>query len=266
MATFSAVVYSFMEDQRSVRPSDLLVLYFSASSLLSLPRLRSLWLISSDDTAKSLWTAIVILTAAAALAESIAKTRFLRPPYQHVTKEQSTGFWGQSLFTWLFPLLRLGYSKSIQVQDLYDVDEDLQGAAAGRKLQASWTKPRPHYALLRAACFAYSSPLLLGVLARLCVTAFTFCQPFLITATVNFMQQPETAESERYGQALIGAYVLVYVGIAVRFLGDRRNGGWLTAKQGIWSSVCATDIPRRHHDACWSGVYDLPANHFPESH
>jgi ATP-binding cassette subfamily C (CFTR/MRP) protein 1 len=41
MSTFAATYTSFMEDQRSVARSDMLILFFSASSILNLPRLRS---------------------------------------------------------------------------------------------------------------------------------------------------------------------------------------------------------------------------------
>ncbi|KAJ9151149.1 putative Multidrug resistance-associated protein [Pleurostoma richardsiae] len=49
VAVFAAAVHSFMEDQRSVAPSDILVLYFSASTTLAIPRLRSLWQIPTAE-------------------------------------------------------------------------------------------------------------------------------------------------------------------------------------------------------------------------
>ncbi|TDZ74872.1 ABC transporter atnG [Colletotrichum trifolii] len=216
IAVFSATFYSLLEDQRSVRPSDTLILYFSASAILDLPRLRTLWLIQAN-LPKALWTVIFTLTVLVVPLESISKKRFLRPTYRSLTKEEGTGFWGRSFFTWLLPFFRLGYSRVIHMADMPDVDPDLTSEGAGEPLETAWARRRgrKHHALLRSNFAAYRTTALLGVLTRLCLTAFTFCQPFLITATVSFMQAPRTPQSERYGQALVGAYVLTYLGIAV---------------------------------------------------
>jgi hypothetical protein len=56
--------------------------------------------------------------------------------------------------------------------------------------------------------------LLLPVIPRLCLTAFTFAQPFLITATLNYVDNPNP--NLDYGKGLIGAWALAYVGLAVR--------------------------------------------------
>ncbi|KAI8304258.1 ABC transporter atnG [Colletotrichum sp. SAR11_59] len=217
IAVLAASLHSILEDQRSTRPSDLLILYFSASTILALPRLRTLWLVPSASTAKALWTAIFILTALVVPLESIGKKKFLQKTYQSLTKEEETGFWGRSFFTWLLPFFRLGYSRVIHIHDMPEVDLDLTGETAGQALELSWAarKGQKRHVLLRASCRAYRGTICLGVITRLFLTAFTFCQPFLITATVAFMQTPKTPQSEKYGQALVGAYVLTYIGLAV---------------------------------------------------
>lgn len=217
IAVLAATFHSYLEDQRSIRPSDLLILYFSASVFLSLPRLRTLWLVSSVGAPKALWTVILALTTLIVPLESVSKRKFLRPPYETLTKEEETGFWGRSFFTWLLPFFRLGYSRIIHIRDIPDVDADLTGEVAGEKLERAWArrKGRKRHAMFRASCAAYRGTLVFGVVTRLCLTAFTFCQPFLITATVSFMQTPKTPQSEKYGQALVGACLLTYLGLAV---------------------------------------------------
>lgn len=54
-----------------------------------------------------------------------------------------------------------------------------------------------------------------AIIPRLCRSAFSFCQPFLLTATLNFIASPSMPETKYYGNALVGAYVLVYLGMAV---------------------------------------------------
>lgn len=58
-------------------------------------------------------------------------------------------------------------------------------------------------------------PLLSAVVPRLTLTAFNFCQPFLLARAIELSAQPINHETNNYGYGLIGAFVLVYLGIAV---------------------------------------------------
>lgn len=63
-------------------------------------------------------------------------------------------------------------------------------------------------------------PILAVVPPRLCLIAFNFCQPFLIDRAIRYSEQadrdPHAPNTANVGYGLIGAYVLVYIGIAVR--------------------------------------------------
>ena len=206
-----------MEDQRSVQPSDMLVLYFSISSILFIPRLRSLWLLSSASVPKGLWTAIFTVTTIIAFVESLKKTRFLRPSYRGISLEEMTGFWGKSFFIWVLPLFQAGYSKLLQLDDIPKVDTDLQEQSTWTDLNRSWNSIQGRHRLLRAAFFANHWPVLSAVMPRLALAAFTFCQPFLVNASVLYLNsgQGKDDDTKVYGPALVGAFVLVYIGIAV---------------------------------------------------
>jgi ATP-binding cassette, subfamily C (CFTR/MRP), member 1 len=138
IATLAATLLSFIEDQRSVEPSNILVIYFSASSILAIPRLRSLWMIPSISECRGLWTSIFIITVAMVFLESSKKTKLLGPLYHSVTKEQICGFWSRSFFIWALPFFQVGYSKVLQSNDMPEVDDDLRGENSGRKLQPAW--------------------------------------------------------------------------------------------------------------------------------
>ncbi|PYH94329.1 hypothetical protein BO71DRAFT_430061 [Aspergillus ellipticus CBS 707.79] len=215
VATTAAAILSFVEDQCSIEPSDLLVIYFSALTLLDVPRLRSLWLIPGTDTCRGLWTTIYILTVAALVLESMKKFRILRTLYTDVTKEQVIGFWGRSFFIWVTPLFRAGFSDILSVEDLPETDKDLQGDVARQKLETAWVNCKPNFRLLKAVFRAYPWPVLLAVVPRLALSGFTFCQPFLITSTINYFENDSTEDIRQYGRALVGAYLLVYLGIAI---------------------------------------------------
>ena len=194
----------------------MLVLYFTLSTLLYAPRLRSLWIIASDDLSipRAMWTAIFICTASLVILESARKTRFLRPGYKNVTAEQTTGFWSRSFYIWVLPFFRTGYAQILQLDDIPKVDGDLEEEAARNALDEAWHKVQGRHRLLRASLFhaniwQFSS----AIPPRLALSAFTLCQPFLIEVSVSYMNTEN--RDKHYGQALVGSFVLAYLGIAV---------------------------------------------------
>ncbi|KAJ5976667.1 hypothetical protein N7501_000009 [Penicillium viridicatum] len=58
-------------------------------------------------------------------------------------------------------------------------------------------------------------PCLSAIVPRLVLSTFNLCQPFLVQAAVSHMGIQVEESNEDYGKALVGAFVLVYVGIAV---------------------------------------------------
>jgi hypothetical protein len=59
-------------------------------------------------------------------------------------------------------------------------------------------------------------PILQTIPPRAALTALVFCQPFLINRAITLSQEAITKQTTQTGYGLIGAYFLVYVGIAVR--------------------------------------------------
>lgn len=215
-ATAAAGIYSFLGDQRSLRPSDLLVLYFTLSTILYIPRLRSLWTIPDTDLAipRVVWTVIFIATASLVILESVKKTRLLRPGYKNATAEQTTGFWSRSFYIWVLPFFRTGYAQIIQLDDIPRVDDDLEEEVARTRLDEAWKRIHGRHRLLRASIFhANRWQLLSAIPPRLALSAFTLCQPFLIEVSVSYMNTEN--RDKHYGQALVGSFVLAYLGIAV---------------------------------------------------
>lgn len=68
---------------------------------------------------------------------------------------------------------------------------------------------------MKCTFLAYKWQFLAGVLPRLLFTGFTFAQPFLINAVVGFVGAPGEQQTAQVAAGLVGATVLVYVGIAV---------------------------------------------------
>lgn len=54
-----------------------------------------------------------------------------------------------------------------------------------------------------------------AILPRLCLTGFTFAQPFLLTRLVGFVSEPNGPLSHSYGSGLIVAAMIIYLGLAI---------------------------------------------------
>lgn len=144
------------------------------------------------------------------------------------TAEETTGFWGRGLFTWVLPFLGQGYRRVLAIGDVPRVDSELEEERAWGALEAAWRRRSEggggRYRLMRAVWEANVGGVGGAVMPRIALGAFGFCQPFLIEAAVKYMgrkgEDGEVGEvgeavDERHGQALVGGVVLVYVGIAV---------------------------------------------------
>jgi hypothetical protein len=143
-----SLLLSWLEDQRSIRPSDLMIIYFAVTSILSLARARSLWLLSVNTTKSAiLWTFVCVGTAAVLSIESVHKTQRLRMAYRQPSKEITASFWVRSFFIWVIPLFRTGFSTILSVHDMPNVDDALTGAEAERKILKAWARGKKPWRL-----------------------------------------------------------------------------------------------------------------------
>lgn len=267
VATLAAAYVSILEDQRSLRPSDLLTLYFLVSSLCGLPRLRSLWLLptASVDVCRYLWLSIFIVTVLVLVVESIPKSRILKPQYQKTSKEQTCGFLNRSFFIWLLPFLQKGYSTALRIEDIDEIDTRLQGQECGERLQAAWKSLQQNdnqrHGVIKATIYAYRWAFLSAVPPRLALSLFNFAQPFLITATINYIGSSSMPETKLTGQALIGAYIIVYVGLAVRTYLEPLTKSYRTdISKDLKGSILAPDSPPAYHDTSRSYINGIFTN------
>jgi len=70
--------------------------------------------------------------------------------------------------------------------------------------------------LNRALIKLLGVPLLVPVLPRLALLALTLCQPLMLQRLLAYLEDPVARQDPKTGYALIGATVVIYVGMAVR--------------------------------------------------
>lgn len=236
VAVIGAGFLSWFQHYRSEQPSTLLAIFLSASFLTGIARVRTLWLMPNAVGPAVVLTLVLVQTLLGLLLESLSKRTKLRVPEKFAESgpEPFTGFWNLVGFTWLLGTLRQGYQRVLSIHDLPALDYRLDSNLIHGSLETTWSKCKPmrqsedylligclpfvddktkQHSLLKACFHAYSIPFLGAVLPRLCLSGFTFAQPFLIKSLISYISEKDAAVDR--GKGLIGAYALVYIGIAV---------------------------------------------------
>lgn len=141
LSVASALVLSYMNHCRSIRPSTLLVLFLSARALVDVVRVRTLWLIPQARNTSIVLTLSLIFTLIALVSESVEKdTILIESTKKPATPEPFSGFWKQASFAWLAMTFRRGYTQVLSVDDLPDLDPKLDSGIIGQELVKTWAK------------------------------------------------------------------------------------------------------------------------------
>ncbi|KAK2755917.1 hypothetical protein FQN54_005713 [Arachnomyces sp. PD_36] len=222
LAGLCVVFLSFFDHGRSPRPSMLLNGYLSLTLLFDAATARTFWLSSTTEAERTytiLFTTTVAVKATLLLLESYRKTRWInwdtKEPH---SPEETSGIFGLGVYLWLNSLFLKGYSKNLNVEDLYPLDHALKAKALGDRFQKNidYSKLKgDKYGLIKLICRTYAVPLLLPIIPRIFYLVFQLCQPFFIERLVGYLSEDESLVSINYGYGLIGASILIYSGIAV---------------------------------------------------
>ena len=134
---------SYAEHTRSVRPSFILNTYLLCSLLFDIARARTLWLRSIDGFNEVI--AIVTTVAVGAklllvVLEAIEKRHILKTEYAGYPPEATASFYNRSLFWWLNPLFKNGFSNILSVEDLFVLDKDLSSERLLAMFEERWSK------------------------------------------------------------------------------------------------------------------------------
>lgn len=217
----------YAEQKHSTRPSKLLSIYLFVSVLLDLAQARSLILQRSftpKPIARVFITSLVIKFVLLLLEEVPRETA-----HEKSSVESTSGPMNRSVFGWLVPLLLDGSRGILQVQNLGNIDHKFDSARLLTRLGALWDKDNKtaKHCLLISTLSAYKAGYLAPVLPRLCLAAFNFSQPFIIERVIEYVGEPEGQQTNNIAGGLIGATLLVYLGLAVSVFRHSKQGGFL---------------------------------------
>lgn len=206
---------SHAEHVHSVRPSAIINVYLFITLPFDAARCRTLWINGATRSLAAVFTSTLGIKIMILIAEAIEKRDILLARYRYTSPEVTSGIYSKSFFWWLNGLLKLGFRRVINNEDLYPIDEDMMSMNLQSHAQKIWsvTDKTKSRALLWSIMKAARGALAYGVFPRLCLIGFRYAQPFLLSRTVNFANSPD--EPDSIGWGLTAAFGLVFTGLAI---------------------------------------------------
>ncbi|KAH6607530.1 MRP-type ABC transporter [Trichoderma cornu-damae] len=228
-ASVMSCALSYFEHARSLGPSSLLNVFLLASLLLGAAVLRTVWL--------SLSTAAVNGAAGARGKGKVGHT---------LAPEETSGLYSRAVFAWVAPLLRTGFRRLLRPEDLFPLDDEMSASGLNERFWWHWRKASPstranRHRLILCSAVTLRSALVSAIAPRLALLAFTISQPLVLTRLLGFLD--DETQSVNIGYGLLGAYGLVYLGIAVtQALYWHQNGRLVTVLRGILVSAVFSKV------------------------
>ncbi|EUC27117.1 hypothetical protein COCCADRAFT_112530 [Bipolaris zeicola 26-R-13] len=220
------VAISHFEHTRRRRPSAILEVYLSLTLLLDMAHNRTLWLSASsnlDAIFTRFHTATVVCKAVLAILESRSKKKsFLQQDRATKSLDSACGIYKLGTFSWLGRLLLSGYRNPLQLDSLPILDEAMAAEALharflknikGHSKQSPEANQESGMSLFQSLIKTLPVPLLLPIVPRLALIGLSISQAFLIEAVTSFLSAEQKSDHNGYG--LIGATILIYIGIAL---------------------------------------------------
>ncbi|KAK0627622.1 P-loop containing nucleoside triphosphate hydrolase protein [Immersiella caudata] len=229
LSLLCSIALLFLTDtthRTSISPSLLTSGYLFLTTLLDIAQARSLFLRyfhPGNHSEKVLGLTVTFTLALAVklgllLLEEIPKVSKENELSKNAGPEVLSGAMNRTLFVWLNSLFVRGYKSLIALGDL----ESIPGKFASQKLLARleprWEggKGMGKNAFAVTTLRTFAGIILMAVPPRLLQGAFTFTQPLLMRRVILYIEEASGGSGNgEVARSLIGATVLIYVGIAV---------------------------------------------------
>ncbi|KAG2163329.1 hypothetical protein VTO58DRAFT_110787 [Aureobasidium pullulans] len=214
-SSIAVLTLSYMEHSRSLRPSMLLNAYLFITTIFDAATLRTLWLLTPfSPRICNIFTVAFVIKAVVLLLEARGKRNYVKTE-QNKSPEDFSGLYGQALLSWLNGLVWKGARHLLKPEDLYDISEDVASERLSKRFAEEWKRQsKTGPADLKKVIFQLLKwPILVPIVPRLALLALTLCQPLLLKRLLDYLNNSDT-ESVNIGYGIIGAYLIVYVGLA----------------------------------------------------
>lgn len=249
VAIVGLAVLSQLEHSRSPRPAPVIQAYLVLTLLFDGARLRTRWGEPRELIVALLQSASFVAKFVLLAVESLPKDAHLVPPDGTTySPEEKAGLFSRSLLLWLRPLFVKGYRTKLEEDDLYPVDGDLGTEKLTEAVDSAWnrTSPTRRRRLALSLVRAFAWQLFLIQLPRLALVGFAIAQPLLVKAALGYVNNHGTLPIE-FGYGLIGAFGLVYIGVAVSSCVPFEHFNAANTTIDLHALVSALDVSTARH-------------------
>lgn len=213
------IAVSFLEHGRSRRTSSLLNLYLLLTLIFDIVQARTLWLAIHkplEGVFARVFTTSVCVKVVVLILEAHNKERWISWNNAEHSPEETSGVFSLAVLYWLKQLFLRGFRRILRFDDLYSLDHALSAEVTTAKLVKALgdtRKDREKTSLVKALFVAFKWNFLMPVYPQVALIGFQFSQSFFLLALIRCVALGGDAPRNQ-GYGLIGACVLIYVGIA----------------------------------------------------
>ncbi|TDZ30378.1 ABC transporter atnG [Colletotrichum spinosum] len=207
----------FLEHGRSVRPSDLAVVYLLVTLVCDSAGLAASHVGSKNLLVLSTGISVPALKLALLLAESQGKQSLLRSPYDQSVPEETAGILSRTFFWWINAILAKGYRMILTGDALPPVDGKLSSGLRRQEALLAWdqrAKPETKTTLPGVLIQSMALPFIAPIIPRLFLIAFRYAQPLLIGAAIRYLNASSGGKSTTAYMIILKAS-FVYIGLAI---------------------------------------------------
>ncbi|TIC33364.1 P-loop containing nucleoside triphosphate hydrolase protein [Wallemia mellicola] len=219
---------SYAQHTRAYAPSTLISAHLAVTSLFSATQLRS-FVNAGLDTEKFFAGYCVFFASTCCLffAELIEKRWLMKSAMKPKAKETTSSIPSRIMFTFLYPVLYIGFKKSLSLDDVNDfgLPEELSSNDATKRFtkllygsQSETKDGKRTQPILMPSILAFYDFFFAAVIPKLLYVAVTFAQPFLVSTMLAFIDsyadENAVPQDPNVGWGLVGAYTIVYLSLA----------------------------------------------------
>ncbi|KAF4853365.1 ABC transporter atnG [Colletotrichum siamense] len=209
----------FLEHSRSVRPSDLSIIYLLVSLACDATEFWLAFASGELNNTDALYMGIANLTLKFVLifAGSRGKASILRNTGEQSCPEEVGGVLSRTFFWWINPILARGNKFVLSGDSLPSLHTELSSEVLRRRALRCWeqrVKPENKITLPRVLFNSLWSHFLAPIFPRLSLIIFRYAQPVLISTVIRYLNS-SSVESSQTGYQLIFMASIVYIGLAV---------------------------------------------------
>ncbi|TIC97218.1 Canalicular multispecific organic anion transporter 1 [Colletotrichum higginsianum] len=206
-----------LEHTRSVKPSDLGIVYLLASTACDFAELGTSHY--GNRTSEAVTPGIVNLFVKFVLliAESRGKKPILRDPRGQQSPEELANILDRTFFWWINPILALGNRHVLAEENLPPMGHMLSSKSLRQQALRAWdqrAKPEGRTTLPKILALSMLPQFLAPIIPRLFLIVFRYAQPVLISTAIRYMSG-SSAQSVETGHLIIAMAVVIYVGLAM---------------------------------------------------